>query len=101
VSARPAQPHHAAPVAAPHSRLVIRLTAAQACWVRLSTATGRTIYTGTVAAGQAMSWVERQRVRLVLGNPAGVALTVNGRNVVPPGSARALTLSLRPGRLGS
>jgi hypothetical protein len=101
-TAHPVKPHHAAPAAATHRpRLVIHLVASQSCWVRLTTAAGHTIYTGTIAAGRAMSWVERQRVRLVLGNPSGVALTVNGRNAVPPGSAGALTLSLRPGRFGS
>jgi hypothetical protein len=47
-----------------------------------------------------MRWVEHQRVSLVLGNPTGVAVTVNGRNPVPPGAAGAVTLSLRPDRFG-
>jgi len=30
-------------------------------------------------AGQSMSWTERQKVTLELGNPPGVQLTVNGK----------------------
>ena len=32
-----------------------------------------------------MHWTEKQAVNLMLGNPGGVSLTVNGKNPVPAG----------------
>jgi cytoskeletal protein RodZ len=59
---------------------VIRLTAAQDCWVGLNGSAGRTIYRGTVLAGSTMTWTEKNSVSLVVGNPLGVTLTVNGKH---------------------
>ena len=59
---------------------VIRLTAAQDCWVGLNSPTGQTIYQGTVLAGSTMTWHEKNAVSMVIGNPPGVTLTVNGKH---------------------
>lgn len=77
--------------------VVIRLSATQNCWVMLTTASGKQIYEGIVSAGTSKNWTEKQAVSLMLGNPEGVALTVNGRNPVPAGSTQPVTLSLGPG----
>jgi cytoskeletal protein RodZ len=58
---------------------VIRLTAAQDCWVGLNSTTGRTLYQGVVLAGSSMTWNEKAQVLLVIGNPPGITLTVNGK----------------------
>ena len=34
----------------------------------------------------------------MLGNPGGVALTVNGKNAVPTGATQPVTLTLGPGQ---
>jgi cytoskeletal protein RodZ len=85
---------------APHRshRLDIRLTATRNCWVQLTSVTGRTLYSGIVYAGTTMNWHERRSLTMVLGNPAGVRLTVNGKNPVPRGTVRSLTLSLHAGK---
>jgi cytoskeletal protein RodZ len=85
---------------APHSHVVvIDLTAQNDCWVQLTTASGQTIFSGMVAAGTAEHWTERRAVHLVLGNPGGVKLTVNGKNAVPANSGgQVLTLSFGPGQ---
>lgn len=75
-------------------RLHIRLTATQNCWVQLATASGATLFSGMVYAGNSMNWTERHAVTVTLGNPAGVKLIVNGRNKIPPGSVASVTLSL-------
>jgi cytoskeletal protein RodZ len=77
--------------------VVIRLSASQNCWVMLTTASGKQIYEGVVFAGTSKHWTEKQAVSLMLGNPEGVALTVNGKNPVPAGSTQPVTLSLGPG----
>jgi hypothetical protein len=58
---------------------VIRLTAAQNCWVGLTSSAGKKLYQGVVPAGHSMTWRERHPVRMTVGNPAGISLTVNGK----------------------
>ena len=58
---------------------VIRLTAAQDCWVGLNSTTGQTLYQGVVLAGSTKTWNEKDQVSLVIGNPPGITLTVNGK----------------------
>lgn len=79
-------------------RLDIRVTATQNCWVQLTTTKGQTIFSGVVYAGNSMYWIERQAVSMVIGNPSGVKVSVNGKNPVPPGSVTTVTLSLHAGK---
>jgi len=79
-------------------RVVIHLTATQDCWVQLTTAAGRTIFTGFVYAGTARSWTERQAVSLRIGNPGAVTLTVNGKSQSPGPPGQPVTLSFGPGQ---
>ena len=58
---------------------VIRLTATQDCWVGLTNATGQQLYQGIIPAGQSMTWREQDPVSMVVGNPPGISLTVNGK----------------------
>jgi transcriptional regulator with XRE-family HTH domain len=76
--------------------VVIHLSATENCWVELTTASGQQIYEGIVYAGTSKHWTETQAVSLMLGNPGGVSLTVNGRDPVPAGSTQPVTLSLGP-----
>jgi hypothetical protein len=79
--------------------VVIHLTAVQDCWVQLSTASGRAIFSGIVYGGTVKRWTEHQAVSLVLGNPGGIALTVNGKHLGSPGqSGQPVTLSFGPGQ---
>jgi cytoskeletal protein RodZ len=80
------------------NEVVIRLTATQTCWIQLTTASGVQIYQGDVNPGSSMNWTEKQPVSLVLGNPAGVSLTVNGKNPIQAGQTNPVTLSLGPGQ---
>ncbi|MBV8992406.1 MAG: DUF4115 domain-containing protein [Pseudonocardiales bacterium] len=99
-SAHRAQPNSAsAPAQASlANEVVIRLSATENCWVDLTTANGRQIYSGIVYPGTSMHWVETQPVTMQLGNPGGVSLTVNGRDPVRAGQTQPVTLSLGPGQ---
>jgi hypothetical protein len=77
--------------------MVIRLAASDDCWVQLRTAHGHTIFSGIIPAGSGRHWTERRTVRLRLGNPAAVALTVNGRRLRSRHRAAGRPLTLRPG----
>jgi cytoskeletal protein RodZ len=74
---------------------VIRLTAAQDCWVGLNSRTGKSLYQGTVLAGSTMTWHEKKAVSMVVGNPSGVTLTVNGRHQ-QMSKVNVVTLSINP-----
>lgn len=73
-TAKPAATKPGPPVA------VIRLTAAQSCWVALTNTAGKHLYQGVVPAGQSMTWHEKHPVSMVIGNPPGIVLTVNGKS---------------------
>jgi cytoskeletal protein RodZ len=79
----------------PSNDVVIQLTAVEDCWVYLTNDQGSTIYSGVVPAGATQTWKETQAVNLRLGNPAGVVLTVNGKNE-SPGTSQPVTLTLGP-----
>ena len=93
------QPRPARPSSAAAHEVVIHLTAVEDCWVQLTTASGRTVFSGIVASGTRERWTVHQAVSLVLGNPGGIDLTVNGKNLRSPGQAgQPVTLSFGPGR---
>ncbi len=95
VSNSPAAVHHA-----PQRlhRLHIKLTAVRNCWVQVTSAAGATLFSGIVYPGNTMSWTERHPVRMVLGNPSGVRVLVNGKNAVPRGRVSLVTLYLHAGQ---
>ena len=79
--------------------MAIHLTAVEDCWVQLTTASGKLLFSGIVLAGTAKRWIEHRAVNLQLGNPGGIALTVNGKNLgSPSNSGQPVTLSFGPGR---
>jgi cytoskeletal protein RodZ len=74
---------------------VIRLTAAQDCWVGLNSPTGQSLYQGMVLAGSTMTWHEKRPVSMVIGNPRGVTLAVNGKHQ-QMSTVQVVTLSINP-----
>jgi hypothetical protein len=52
-----------------------------------------------VYAGNSMNWTERRNVTMILGNPAGVKVRVNGKNPVPRRSVSMVQISLHAGRV--
>jgi transcriptional regulator with XRE-family HTH domain len=63
----------------PKDEAVIKLTAISDCWVGLNSPTGQSIYQGIVPAGTTRTWDEKRPVSMVIGNPPGIKLTVNGK----------------------
>jgi cytoskeletal protein RodZ len=83
------------PTAAPADEAVIKLTANSDCWVGINGPTGQSLYQGTVAAGQTMTWNEKHPVSMVIGNPPGVQVTVNGKPQQISG-VNVVTLHINP-----
>jgi cytoskeletal protein RodZ len=92
---KPSAKPKTAATAAPKDQAVIKLTAVSNCWVGLDSATGQSLYEGIVAAGQTVTWDEKNPVSLVIGNPPGVELTVNGKTQ-QTNTVQVLTLSINP-----
>jgi cytoskeletal protein RodZ len=74
---------------------VIRLVAVQNCWVALTNASGQQLYQGTILAGTTKTWHEKHPVSMVIGNPMGIVLTVNGKTESTH-TVQVLTLSINP-----
>jgi cytoskeletal protein RodZ len=98
--------HSASPTPAPSKstaprphRLVIRLTAAQDCWVAFSKPDGRQLFQVDVLSGTTKVWRFRHAVTMQIGNPGGISLTVNGKDLGHPGTyGQPVTLNFGPGR---
>ena len=78
------------------SDVVIQLTANEDCWVLLTRRSdGSQIFMGVVAAGSSRTWTEKKAVKMRLGNPPGVVLTVDGK-LQPTNVNNPETLSFSP-----
>jgi cytoskeletal protein RodZ len=84
--------HSTAP---PKDEAVITLTATSDCWVGLTSPTGQSLYQGVVRAGKTMTWDEKHPVSMVIGNPPGVQVTVNGKPQ-QMNTVNVMTLNINP-----
>jgi cytoskeletal protein RodZ len=97
-SASPSPSHPTASAVAhqpAHPEAVIKLTAVQDCWVSLTNSSGQQLYQATVPAGTTMTWREQHKVSMVIGNPVGIVLTVNGK-AETPNTVQVVTVSINP-----
>ena len=77
--------------------VVIRLTAIEDCWVEFTTPAGGYLSQDYVVGGSSMTWTFHRNVTMQIGNPGGILLTVNGKNLGRPGSVgQPVTLSFGP-----
>ena len=79
-----------------HTGMVIHLIAVEDCWGLLTTSRdGSLIYVGVIPAGSSRTWTEKEALKVILGNPGGIVLTVNGKRQNPH-STVPVTLSFSP-----
>ena len=79
VTAKPTPAPVTHTTAPPKDEAVIQLTAISDCWVGLNSPTGQSIFQGIIPAGATRTWDEKNPVSMVIGNPPGIKLTVNGK----------------------
>lgn len=80
-------------------RVVIRLTAIEDCWVEFTTPAGGYLSQDYVVGGSRKTWTFHHGVTMQIGNPGGILLTVNGKNLGRPGAVgQPVTLSFGPGK---
>jgi cytoskeletal protein RodZ len=98
-SESPASNPSPTPAAVHHRRLVIRLTAAQDCWVQFTKPHGQFLFQVYVLSGSTRTWHFKHAVSMQIGNPGGIVLTVNGKNLGHPGTyGQPVTLNFGPGQ---
>ena len=79
--------------------VTISLAAIQDCWVEFTRPNGQFLSQAYVVGGNSKTWTFSRAVRMDIGNPAGIVLTVNGKKLGSPGaSGQPVTLSLGPGK---
>jgi len=78
-TSKPKVTHTAVPVV--YHRLVLKMTASagQYSWVQVGYPTGQLIFQGYVYPNTPKTWTEKQKVLVVIGNPAAITMIVNGR----------------------
>ena len=70
---------------------VVMTITGKASWVRVTGGTaGKTLYEGTLTAGDTQTFTDDTLVKMVLGNAGAVSLTVNGRDLGAPGGNGAV-----------
>ncbi|HXA59309.1 MAG TPA: helix-turn-helix domain-containing protein [Streptosporangiaceae bacterium] len=78
----------------PRTEVTLQLKAKQPTWINVRDERGNELFSGTVSTGELREWVAKKKIQLIVGNAAGVDLTVNGTDIGAPGTeARVLTLS--------
>jgi cytoskeletal protein RodZ len=85
------------PSAVHHRRLTIRLTAVQDCWVQFTKPHGQLLFQAYVLSGSTRTWHFKHAVSMQIGNPGGIVLTVNGKDLGRPGTyGQPVTLNFGP-----
>jgi cytoskeletal protein RodZ len=98
-SRSPATPSPTAAATQRGHRLVIRLTAIQDCWVEFTKPHGQLLFQTYVTGGTTRTWHFKHAVSMQIGNPGGIMLTVNGKDLGHPGTiGQPVTLNFGPGR---
>jgi cytoskeletal protein RodZ len=98
-SRSPATPSPTAAATQRGHRLVIRLTAIQDCWVEFTKPHGQLLFQTYVTGGTTRTWHFKHAVSMQIGNPGGIMLTVNGKDLGHPGTVgQPVTLNFGPGR---
>ena len=65
--------------------VTVEVEASGRSWLQATTAAGEELFEGVLESGQAKTFSDGRRVRLVVGNAGAVSLTVNGTEVGAPG----------------
>ncbi|HZB31609.1 MAG TPA: helix-turn-helix domain-containing protein [Streptosporangiaceae bacterium] len=82
---------------APPTNVTVRIRAKLTTWINVRDSKGKQLFSGLLRRGDVEEWTARKRIRVVLGNAGGVALTVNGKNLGSPGTTgQVLRLSFDP-----
>ncbi|MFC6881052.1 MULTISPECIES: helix-turn-helix domain-containing protein [Actinomadura] len=94
----PTTPKAGGPVAAaPRKNVELRLKAKRTTWVNVRGDKGRELFSGMLRSGDSKRWTAKKKISIVIGNPSGVRLAVNGKDLgTPSNGGGVLRLSFDP-----
>ena len=96
-SPTPSASHSDSVALAPPTDVTLRIRAKLTTWINVRDNKGKQLFSGLLRRGDVKEWTARKKLRVVLGNAGGVALTVNGKNLGSPGTTgQVLRLSFDP-----
>ncbi|WP_436760751.1 helix-turn-helix domain-containing protein [Streptosporangium sp. V21-05] len=84
----PDSPRRAASLAEERRRrdmVVLQVRAKRTSWLDVQDATGKRLFSGTLAAGKTSTWKAKTGMRVTFGDGGAVSLKVNGKNLGTPG----------------
>jgi transcriptional regulator with XRE-family HTH domain len=98
VPAKPAVPAPSPVLAAPKAPVDLKITTKAApVWIGVTNAAGQQLYWNILDAGQTKEFTDASRLDVTVGNAAGVALQLNGRQLPSSGTdGQVLTTSFGP-----
>jgi Domain of unknown function (DUF4115) len=74
---KPAEPE-------PRKEVTVKVKAKRDSWLNVKNEKGKLLFSGIVREGSTMEWTAKKRIRLLIGYPRGITLTVNGKNLGSP-----------------
>lgn len=96
-SPTPSASHSDSVALAPPTEVTLRIRAKLTTWINVRDSKGKQLFSGLLRRGDVEEWTARKKIRVVLGNAGGVALTVNGKSLGSPGATgQVLRLSFDP-----
>jgi cytoskeletal protein RodZ len=96
-SPTPSASHSDSVALAPPTDVTLRIRAKLTTWINVRDNKGKQLFSGLLRRGDAKEWTARKKIRVVLGNAGGVALTVNGKSLGSPGTTgQVVRLSFDP-----
>jgi cytoskeletal protein RodZ len=96
-SPTPSASHSDSVALAPPTDVTVRIKANLTTWLNVRDNKGKQLFSGLLRKGEVKEWTARKKIRVVLGNAGGVALTVNGKSLGSPGTnGQVVRLSFDP-----
>jgi cytoskeletal protein RodZ len=96
-SPSPSPTHSDSVALAPPTDVTLRIRAKLTTWINVRDTKGKQLFSGLLRRGDVKEWTARKKIRVVVGNGGGVALTVNGKSLGSPGAnGQVLRLSFGP-----
>lgn len=83
-SPQPDSQPSASPSPSPRTKVTVKIKAKRASWVNARNEKGKQLFSGIIQADTSMEWTAKKRIRLLIGNPGGITLIVNGKNLGSP-----------------
>lgn len=85
--------------AAPADKVTVKLSAeGSKSWIQVTDHNGRSLFQGTLPAGQAMNFTDEKQINLIVGNAGAVTMFVNGKDLGPAGNpGQVVRLNFTPG----